>query len=120
MTFILAIVSIVLTAHADSCLNARKWMTADEYQEHFDKNVAKSCYPKTVEGKLDPTSGDLYKGEFVPFPKENFVFWSRHGAPKKAFDADNSAHSNNANLVWKQMFKNAKGEELFQAVWIAH
>jgi hypothetical protein len=93
------------------------WLSGAEYQELFNRMVSQRHYPDTVEARV---FGDkvLFKAAFLPYPKENFSFWSAHGiTPDEFARRDRMYRATGYKLRHRQSVK-IGDTEFVQATWL--
>jgi len=94
------------------------WMTSDDYQNYFDRQVQNSYYPTKVEGRNNNGEGQ-FRAVFSPYPTESFSFDSRHGMDQQYYEEHNRLLLSEVyTRVCLQMFIDQYGIRRYQATWI--
>ena len=61
----------------------------------------------------------VYRGEFKPFPSENFYFYSYYGWKEGYFvTRDRELKEAGFNRIWIQEFTDENGHKRFQGTWV--
>ena len=127
MALILVIISVCGTVGWALMANSGKvwrwstqspeWMTAQQYQETFDKQVQDGFYPHKVEGRC-ASGREQFHVEWKGFPLGSEGFIAHHAATREFYEQKNQEYiSMGFSLESLNSFKDCEGNNLYQANW---
>jgi hypothetical protein len=100
-----------------SLYKAQQWMDSRSYQNEFNTQFKKKYFPAKISAQcvgFEPK----FKGLFLPFPSENFKFWSYHGLDRsKYLEREKYMKRNGYENIWNHNFF-CNGKSYYQATWV--
>jgi|WetSurMetagenome_2_1015567.scaffolds.fasta_scaffold23147_4 hypothetical protein len=95
------------------------WMSLDEYQEEFDRQVKNKFYPSQVKGRRN-NNGELEcQALFVKFPPTKFYFYSHCGLSEANYIEKHKEYTSKGfTITWHQELPTPSGEIFHQITWV--
>ncbi len=93
------------------------WLSASDYQAGFDRQAANGFYPREVEGR-NSSGVSEFRGRFVPFPPDPFIFSSIHGHEEGSYeDLNTNFLAQGYTQIHLQTFVDGEGITRYQSTW---
>ena len=97
--------------------NSAEWITPQQYQEAFDKQVRQGFYPHKVEGRCE-RGGVQFHVEWKAFPLGSAGFFAHHGVTREFYENKNREYLSSGHALESlSSFTDCEGNELYQANW---
>ena len=94
-----------------------EWMTSQQYQEAFDRQVKEGLYPYRLEGRCESGS-EKFRVEWKGFPLGSEGFLSHHDVTREFYERKNQEYTSmGASLESLNSFKDCDGNDKYQANW---
>ncbi len=95
-----------------------KWLSSDDYEGEFERQVENQFYPKKVEGR-NRNGKTQFRAVFATYPNSAFQFFSHHGLSSEEFkQREGELKSQGFERITKQTFNDATGTKRVQASWV--
>jgi hypothetical protein len=97
--------------------NGPPWMTSEQYQAAFDKQVQEGLYPYKLEGRC-ANGVEKFQVQWKGFPLGSEGFVSHHGITREFYERKNQEYSAmGASLESLNSFRDCRGDDKYQANW---
>ena len=107
-----------VTVERQEAVTFSSWMSRDDYQKEFDRQLNRKFYPKQVEGR-EYRGRIQFRALFIEFPSERFYFYSHHGLSTAVYKKkDREYKSKGFTQIWHQKFTTSSGQTLHQGTWV--
>ena len=94
-----------------------EWMTSEQYQETFDRQVKDGLYPNKLEGRCE-SGREKFRVEWKGFPLGSEGFVSHHGVTREFYERKNQEYTAmGASLESLNSFRDCDGNDRYQANW---
>ncbi len=98
-------------------INAREWMTSQQYQEAYTKQVKEGFYPHKLEVKCKNNSEQLH-AEWKAFPLGSEGFLHIYGVTREIYESKNKEYmAMGFTLESLNNFKDCAGDDYYEANW---
>lgn len=97
--------------------SSSEWMTSEQYQEAFDRQVKEGMYPFKLEGRCE-SGREKFHVEWKGFPLGSEGFVSHHAVTREFYERKNQEYvAMGASLESLNSFKDCAGNDKYQANW---